>query len=164
MRLLLSLLILFSLQACAMTSPATPSDATLYLVRHAEKLSGGDPALSEDGMARASRLAAQFADVPLQAVYSTDTRRTRQTAEPVAANHGLTVILYDANDLEGLAQTLKSRGRTALVVGHSNTTPDLVRLLGGAAEYMPESDYERLYRVSPASGETALLVAGGDPL
>lgn len=164
MRLLLSALILFSMQACAMTSPAPSSDATLYLVRHAEKLSGGDPALSEDGKARAERLAAQFADVPLQAVYSTDTRRARQTAEPVAADHGLTVILYDASDLAGLAETLKARGQTALVVGHSNTTPDLVRLLGGTANYMPESDYERLYRVSPASSESALLIAGGDPL
>ncbi len=136
----------------------------LYLVRHAEKLPGGDPALSEDGQARAERLAAQFADVPLQAVYTTGTKRTRQTAEPVAADHGLTVIFYDGGDLAGLAQTLKQRGQTALVVGHSNTTPDLVRLLGGTAEYMPESDYDRLYRVSLLSGETALLIAGGDPL
>lgn len=144
----------------------TPTDpapgSMIYLVRHAEKQAGGDPALSEAGAARAGRLATQFAGVPLQAVYSTDTRRTRQTAGPVAVRHGLTVDLYDANDLAGLAEQLKTRGETALVVGHSNTTPELVRLLGGTAEFMPESDYERLYRVSLPSGGTALLTAGGD--
>lgn len=147
-----------------MTSTNAAPDAAIYLVRHAEKEAGPDPALDADGQARAERLVRQFHDVPLRAIYSTDYRRTRQTVEGIAADHGLTVRTYDGTDLGGLAQTLRQRGETALVVGHSNTTPEMVRALGGSYEPMTEAEYDRLYRVSLASGETERLTAGGDPL
>lgn len=144
-------------------APDTPQ-AVIYLARHAEKAQGADPALDAEGRGRAERLVRQFRDAPLEAIYSTDYRRTRETVQGVAADHGLTIRIYDGNDLAGLARTLRERGETALVVGHSNTTPEMVRALGGPYEPMTEAEYDRLYRVALPSGETALLTAGGDRL
>lgn len=142
---------------------ATESDPVIYLVRHGEKQAGSDPQLSEAGTARSERLAEQLRDVPLQAIWSTDTLRTRETAAPTASDHGLEVALYDANDLSGFAERLKQAGETALVVGHSNTTPELAAFLGGdAGPEMDESDYERLYEVRLSDGRTRMFTAGGE--
>jgi broad specificity phosphatase PhoE len=96
----------------------------------------------------AARLAARLA---------TDTRRARDTAAPVAARHGLDVEPYDHRRLADLAARLRERRGTVLVVGHSNTTPELVRLLGGdPGAPIAHDEHDRLYRVDPASGETTL--------
>lgn len=107
--------------------PAAP--LVVYAVRHAEKGTGDDPPLTEAGTARAERLAAALRDVPLQAVFSTATRRTRSTAEPAAKGHQLEVTTY-APKAGVLAKTLAGLSGAVLVVGHSNTIPALLRELG----------------------------------
>lgn len=163
MKAILLGLALLTVQACAMTPDADAPDATIYVLRHAEKEAGGDPALNAAGRERAGRLTRQFAGVPLQAVYSTDYRRTRETAAGVAADHDLTVQIYEAGDLRGLVKTLRARGETALVVGHSNTVPETVQLLGGPYEPMMEEQYDRLYSVDLRTNRAGLTVAGGEP-
>jgi phosphohistidine phosphatase SixA len=140
---------------CASAPPQAPS---IILVRHAET-EGTDPdrALSIAGQERASRLAGLLAGQKIDRVLSTDYRRTRATAESIAAARGLTVETYDPRDLPGVAASLKAAGGTVVVVGHSNTTPELVRLLGGdPGSPMTESDYDRIYRVDPATGATTM--------
>lgn len=121
---------------------------TVYLVRHAEKSpTGDDPELSELGRSRALALARMLSDAGIQAVWSSDFARTRLTAQPLADQRRLTTRLYDPHDLSAVARTLVTAGQTALVVGHSNTTPELVQLLGGDPHGTIDDDteFDRLY-------------------
>ena len=105
----------------------------VFLVRHAEKDKGEDPRLSLAGKDRAAVLAAMLRHSGVQRVFSSDYRRTRDTAAPVAAALGVEIEFYDPRKLDELAAILKTAGGRHLVVGHSNTTPELVTLLGGQA-------------------------------
>lgn len=78
---------------------SAPPVTRLCLVRHAvtgetgAKLSGRAPGidLSEDGRGQAKAVAERLAEAPVAAVYASPIERTRQTAEAVAAPHGLEV-------------------------------------------------------------------------
>ncbi|HET7723838.1 MAG TPA: histidine phosphatase family protein [Propionibacteriaceae bacterium] len=72
----------------------------LILIRHGQTQSNVDhlldtghpgAALTETGLAQAATLVDRLADEPIEAVYSSDLVRARQTAEPLAAAKGLTV-------------------------------------------------------------------------
>jgi broad specificity phosphatase PhoE len=119
---------------------------TWYFVRHFEKQQGDNPALTETGRARAEALAAFFFDKPLNSMYSTDYSRTLQTATPVADLKNLEIQSYDPRNLAGFAIKLKTQDHV-LVVGHSNTTPELLGLMGGASITIEESEYGVLYIV-----------------
>jgi 2,3-bisphosphoglycerate-dependent phosphoglycerate mutase len=77
---------------------------TIFLARHGEtdwnrdnRFQGhADPPLNETGRAQASELSAALADEPLAAVYSSPLRRAFETAEIVAAPHGLEPVPVDA--------------------------------------------------------------------
>ena len=130
---------------------------TVYLVRHAEKEAGEDPALTPAGQRRAENLAKVLRGVKLDAVYSTDTQRTRMTAGPTATDQSLEIKSYDPSDLRGFAGQLKDahRNQTILVVGHSNSTPALVNQLTGTTDYtaIDEADFGDLFIVAvPRNG------------
>ena len=161
-RSFLSAALVFTAMTANMLAMAGDTDPAIFLVRHAEKQAGPNPSLTDEGTARAERLAGQLENAGIEVIYSTNYHRTQETAAPLAEALDLEITSYDPSDLPGFADHLKSDGRTALVVGHSNTTPALVILLGGEAEPMPETDYDRLYCLS--GEETTLLVAGGDAL
>lgn len=134
------------LLGCASQTPAY--DATYYLVRHAEKTTEKpDPVLTQEGQNRAQDLADRLSEVPLTAIYSSDYRRTRDTAAPVSDRQGIDVIIYDPRDLEGFAKSLLTQKGHVLVVGHSNTTPQLSALLGGpkGEPIIEATEYDRLY-------------------
>ena len=142
-------------------------DMDVYLVRHAEKLLvEDDPGLTEWGHKRAETLADILSSVDVTHIHSSDYIRTRDTAAPLAERLGLDVQLYDPSDLPALADKLKSMGGVHLVVGHSNTTPPLVDLLGGdGGEPINEaSEYDRLYVVTRKDGKlTSQLIRYGPP-
>jgi phosphohistidine phosphatase SixA len=122
---------------------------TVFLVRHAEKEQDGsrDPALTPAGRERATALADLLEEAGLTAIYATDFRRTRDTAAPLAERLGLPVTLYGARELVGLAAGLKRTPGRYLVSGHSDTTPNLVVLLGGepGPPFVEEGGNDRLY-------------------
>ncbi len=135
--------------------------AHYYLVRHAEKiLDVKDPDLTQDGHQRARDLAIRLKDVPLTQIYSSDYKRTQQTAAPLAAAKGLTVTPYNPRDLESFAVTLKSMRGHILIVGHSNTTPPLAEYLGGnGGKPIREVDeYDRLYIITHSLDGNARIV------
>ena len=144
----------------ALLSLAAPicAESVVVLVRHAEKSgSSGDVPLTKVGKQRAAALADLLVDAGIEAVYSTDTIRTRETARPVAKKLGLELRLYDGSKLEELAAELRGSNRRVLVVGHSNTTPELVELLGGEpGRPYTEDEYDRLYVLTLGSGEGAV--------
>jgi imidazolonepropionase-like amidohydrolase/pimeloyl-ACP methyl ester carboxylesterase len=132
----------------------------VFLVRHAEAGTGEDPALTPAGRRRAEALADQLADVPLTAIYVTDTARARETAAPLAERLGLSLRLYDPRALDAFAVEIADAEGAVLVVGHSNTTPALVeRLEGEAGEPIAHDEHDRLYWLD--RGRTRRLVAGG---
>ena len=74
---------------------------TLLLVRHGEtdwnregRWQGwADPPLNDTGRAQARALADELKEAPFDAVYSSDLRRAHETAEIVAAPHGVPVLV-----------------------------------------------------------------------
>mgnify|MGYP001554342897 FL=1 len=146
---------------------AEDGPSILFLVRHAEKDDGPDPPLSESGQKRAQTLARMLAESGIGHVHSTNYVRTLETAAPVAERLGLEIRIYDPTQLQELADTLLREGGRHLVVGHSNTTPDLVALLGGEPGEAIEDawEYDRLYLVIPDShGKTSeVLMRYGAP-
>ena len=154
------------LGACTTTPSADKVHpvAEYIVVRHAEKGTDDarDPSLSEAGAARAQSLAHLLADTPLHAAYATAYKRTQQTARPTATARGLAVTTYDAKlpiaTFVAQLRTAHAEG-TVLVVGHSNTVPEIVSTLSGQpVEPMPETVFDRLYRVTIDSSGVATLI------
>ncbi len=137
-----------------LASAAAALDNVIVLVRHAEKVDDSrDPELSETGRARAEVLAALLKDMQIDTIYSSDYIRTRDTARPLAEALGLELELYNPGDLEALATKLRAAEGRILVVGHSNTTPRLVGLIGGEpGTDIADDEYDRLYIVVASSG------------
>ncbi|MFC7291489.1 SixA phosphatase family protein [Hirschia litorea] len=159
-KFLFGIAIALFLNACATNTPAD-NITTVYLVRHAEKENDGtkDPSLSQQGQVRATYLAQLLNDVKLDAIYSTPYRRTTETAAPVLTQSGLdSLTSYAGNDLEDVAQKIHAKQGTYLIVGHSNTTPQLVSILiQRDVAPLEESDFDRLYKVTLHSdGDTHL--------
>lgn len=142
-------------------------DATFYLVRHAEKQDDGtrDPALTEAGTKRAQTIADMLKTVDLTAVYSTNYKRTRSTAQPTAKQAGLELKFYDPRQLEAFADKLKTLSGNFLIVGHSNTTPVLAgALTGQAMEEIQHHQYDRIYIVTVSDeGEAKLSLKFSEP-
>jgi broad specificity phosphatase PhoE len=141
--------------------PSSLDPSVIYLVRHAEKLDDSrDPPLNDAGRARAAALAAMLRDAGITRIWSTDYLRTRHTAAPLAERLGLAVEAYRPAQLDQFAaELLRTPGRH-LVVGHSNTTGELVKALGGdPGPPIADDEYDRLYVVSVHGGvvTTSLL-------
>ncbi len=144
--------LLASFLLATLAVPIKADELVVFLVRHAEKATGKDPALTAAGTARALELSKVLADSHITRVYSSDYLRTRLTAAPLVKRLGVELKLYDANNLTGLAEELKSHPGRYLVVGHSNTTPAMVRHLGGdPGTNINEDEYDRLYITSTSN-------------
>lgn len=167
-RVACTLLAVSLLGGCVPPEPETPFEPTVvFAVRHAERAEDGtsDPPISEAGADRARLLAEMLADADLTHVHSTDLNRTRSTGEPAAAAAGLEMAVYDPRDLPGLAAALIATPGRHLVLGHSNTTPELVAALGGdPGSPIDEMEYDRLYVVTvTARGVSTVLLRFGEP-
>ena len=140
----------------ASTTSVWAADLEVFLVRHAEKQTGNDPALTEAGEQRAESLADLLEDAGIEHIHSSDYLRTLQTAGPLADRLDMSIRLYDPRDLPALAAQLREEGGRHLVVGHSNTTPPLAEELGGDGGepiYEP-TEYDRLYLLTITGDET----------
>jgi broad specificity phosphatase PhoE len=140
---------------------ATAGVKTIIVVRHAEAehQPGGDPSLTADGRARALELARVLADTQLDGVYITHRQRNRQTAAPLPRKAGEKPTVIDEVPATVAALRAAPWGTTTLVIGHSNTVPDLIRGLTGNA--LPQSEpiiFDRMWIVTLArDGTTSLL-------
>lgn len=132
----------------AWTLHAAPLE--IYLVRHAEKLKSADkdPQLSPCGLAQAKAMA-QLIPTPLSTIYHSGYQRTQQTAQQVAlVQSDAKLQPYNASDLTALAAKILQQDSTVLVVGHSNTTPELLHLLSQLpAPQISEQDYGVVYQL-----------------
>ena len=124
---------------------------TIYFIRHAEKIdSSKNPDLSSVGLERAAHWGKIFSETTFDAIYSTDFKRTQQTAAPTAENKKLDITLYDAKSLDFDKFKTDNLGKTILVVGHSNTTPDFVNKLINQNVYaaIEDTNFGNLYIVT----------------
>jgi len=144
--------------AALILSLSIPAAGDVFIVRHAEKKNPKDDlsTLSGAGFKRADDLRRVLSSVDLKAVYRTEYERTRQTAAPTAAAHALAPIEVKSDDVKGLAKLLRARPplEDVLVVGHSDTIPDLLQALGVSTRAaIGSGDYDNLFIVAPrASG------------
>ena len=132
----------------AFLSTAT-AQSTIFVVRHAEKADATkDPDLSEAGRARAEALAKTLKDANITAIYATEFKRTQQTAAPLAKALGITVTILPAKDNAALIAKLRASTGNALVVGHGDTIPGLIKALGISDPInIAENDYDNLFAV-----------------
>ena len=123
----------------------------MIIVRHAEKASeqGDDPPLSEAGRARAEALSRMLRDSGINAIFTTEFKRTKETAALTAIALKVTPTIVPAKEIETLANKLRELDGNALVVAHGNTIPDLIKALGIYVPInIPESDYDHFFFVA----------------
>ncbi|MGM0524693.1 MAG: histidine phosphatase family protein [Pseudomonadota bacterium] len=144
MRKLFFILMLISL----LPSVAIADSYTLYFTRHMEKTDEKtDPELSLIGQQRARLLAQTLKNSNIEVIFSTQFKRTRLTAEPLAKYLNVSVENYPSKDLEGIVTSIKALQKNALIVGHSNTVSELVKAAGGSAKVLKKDDYGDLFQV-----------------
>ena len=122
----------------------------VFIVRHAEKASTGgkDPDLSVQGQNRADALAHILKDSQITSVFVTEFKRTQETAAPTARAAHVSPTMIPANDIGEVVEKLRALNGNALVVGHGNTIPDLLKALGITTPItIPEDDYTEIFAV-----------------
>lgn len=121
----------------------------VFFVRHAEKLDESrDPPLTAAGHQRAIDLRNVLIEKGISDIYCSDFLRTRQTGQPLASALHKNMILYTPDTVLQLAPVLRSlHSRNVLVVGHSNTTPALIKALSGVEMTIDHADYDNLFLV-----------------
>jgi broad specificity phosphatase PhoE len=120
----------------------------VVIVRHAEKgtSDGNDPDLSPAGRARAEALARILKDARITAIFASEFKRTQETAAPTAASAHVVPTVIAAKDTAALVAKLHQLEGNALVVGHGNTIPDIIKALGiNVPINIPEADYSELF-------------------
>lgn len=134
----------------------------VYFIRHAEKIKSGkdDPSLTKIGQDRAIYWAEVFKDVKFDAVYSTQTIRTVSTALPTSEQCDLELSIYDTKTIDIKAIAEKHKGKSILIVGHSNTTPLLVNTLIGEDKYeeIKSNNNSNLYIVNYGKENTSVIL------
>lgn len=135
---------------------AQAQTTTIYLVRHAEKdlsdVNTKDPNLNGLGLQRAVDLEKILADQHIAAIFSSNYKRTLQTAAPLAQKMKLEPIIYDPSETKLLAEKIlrEYKGKTVLIVGHSNTILPQTKALGGYPSFteIQDTDYRNLIKVT----------------
>jgi phosphohistidine phosphatase SixA len=152
-RTLMVLAFVWMANATALAQP------TVFLVRHAERADTAagapatmdtDPSLSAEGRVRAKSLAAMLEDSGITAIFVTEFKRTRETAAPVAAALGIAPTEISSKDLNGLLARLTSMQGRVLVVGHSNSVPEIIKRLGVQQPVsITDTEYDNFFIVTP---------------
>ena len=129
----------------------------VVLVRHGERDPTGADALSAAGKRRANVLATMFADADVSTIFTSEFKRTKQMAAPLATTLGLSAKQITSNGDAAKAQIL-SGGPCAVVVGHSDTVPAFIELLGGpGGVVIKDNEFDRMFIVTIAATQISLL-------
>jgi phosphohistidine phosphatase SixA len=163
-----TILILMVLAAVMFCQPIVAQDEfkpiTVFLIRHAEREDEPrqDPPLSKEGVARSQALARLLSSAGIKAIFTSQYARTKQTAEPLAEKLGLSVTpltlklnpsnprqIAEESTAEVTNKILEHAGHSVLVIGHSNSIPDVIKMLGGdVVPTIDEKKFDDLFIVS----------------
>ena len=146
------------LQFLIITVILTSCSHSYYIVRHAEKAvpyagttmnTPDDPPLSDVGEKRAEGLKFLLMDKNISHIFSTDTKRTRLTAEPLSKHSGVSIQTYGPRPDSVYINQLKKLKGNILIVGHSNTVDDLVNGLTDEKKLsdLADNEYDNLFIV-----------------
>jgi broad specificity phosphatase PhoE len=130
------------------------AEPIVVIVRHAEKAANdpNDPDLSAAGRERAETLARILKDANITAIFTTEFKRTQETAAPTARATGVAPTIVPGKDFSALISKLHHVKGNALVVGHGNTIPDLVKALGiETPVQIADPDYGEIFVVTLAA-------------
>jgi broad specificity phosphatase PhoE len=111
-------------------------------------MQANDAPLTEAGKVRALVLKNELANKHITHIYSTNTIRTRSTAEPLSQAINVNVEVY--SNIDSLVTIIRSTKGKVLVVGHSNTVDDIVNKLCGQTKIatdLKDSEYDNLFVV-----------------
>jgi broad specificity phosphatase PhoE len=159
-----------ALAVIACTATAAAAQQVIYVVRHAERADSApapgqtmtapanDPPLSAAGHARAERLATMLRSSGISQILTTEFQRTRQTGAPLAKALNMEITTSPSREPDALLARIREAKGNVLVVGHSNTVPELLKRLGVKDPItIAESEYDNLFIVTrPPSGEPIL--------
>lgn len=155
MRTSLTCFFIFCTMLFPMMSSAEPE--LIILVRHAEKAveNPADPSLSAAGQARAQALALALQYAGVSSIFTTQFKRTRETAQPLAQARNITPQVLSAKrgaeHIKEVADAVRASSGTVLVVGHGNTVPAIATALGAPAmKEFCESSYSHVLVLRPA--------------
>jgi phosphohistidine phosphatase SixA len=136
----------------------------VFVVRHAERADAGmkqgmeDPPLSAVGEERAKRLAIILRSADIKQVFASQFKRTQLTAGPLATQEHLEITTVTAKDINALVQKLSTAKGASLVVGHSDTVPQVLQALGVNDDVkISDQEYDNLFVVVRVGGETKLI-------
>ena len=136
------------LLSCVLLVSTAAAQSSIFIVRHAEKAGGDDPDLTKAGRARAKSLATVLKDAGITAIYTSEVKRTQQTAAPLAKALHLEPAVIPAKDRAALVAKLQGSSGNVLVVGHSNTIPEIIKALGITTSVtIADNDYDNLFLV-----------------
>jgi len=158
-----SLLLFLAFSFCLLGPKATHAQDVIFLVRHADRASSDpDSLLSKAGEARAQCLGNVLKDANIKTIFTTEFKRTQQTAAPTAAEFHLeSRIIPRANTPDLVKQLKESKGYPVLVVAHSETLPPIVQQLGaGTISQLGPLEYDKLFvvAVSKSKAEPAVVL------
>ena len=128
-----------------------------YFIRHAEKAdSSKNPDLSEKGVERAQEWKALFSEINFDAVYSTNFNRTLQTIQPIVAGNNQLLKIYNPKMIDVELFKKETQGKTILIVGHSNTVPNMVNQIIKENKYVDiaENQFGNLYIITLFENQT----------
>jgi len=137
---------------------------TYYFIRHAEKLrvdkSERNPNLNSKGLKRAEAWKEVFSNISFDAIYSTDYNRTMLTAKPTADSKNLPILMYNPRDMYSKTFQNQTKGKTILVVGHSNTTNVFANKVLGFDKYeeIKDNNNSNLYIVTVMNGNSSSIL------
>jgi broad specificity phosphatase PhoE len=149
--------LLVACSIAALMPSAAAAQTVVFAVRHAERadaaspppnMAAADPDLSPAGHERAKSLAAMLKDAKIAAIFTSEFKRTVQTAEPLAKLLNAQIRQVPANNTAELVKRVRAVKGNVLVVGHSNTVPELIKRLGVTeAVQIGEQDFDNLFVV-----------------
>lgn len=158
---LLILLLAFGFVSCSRQQQQ--GSTVVLIVRHAEKASDADDSLlTEAGERRAQALVRVAENAGVRAIYTSQFKRSHDTAKPLSDRLGVSVTEMPVNlQTPGdygklLAKDIieKYSGQTVLVIGHGNTIAATIEGLTGQAAPAGDVGYGDLFMVtlSPSTG------------
>jgi broad specificity phosphatase PhoE len=142
-------MLLFALTSC-FTAPRPKEVPTIYVMRHLNTPAGAtDPDLTPEGQRNAERLANWFGADPPVVIYTSQAKRAQQTAAVLAQRLGITPTLYDPSDTQSMVLDVMKEPGPILIVGHSNTVPEIIERLGGARPGpLVHEDFGDIWRIA----------------
>ena len=171
---LFALLLLSQLAVAQQTNESVFIIKTVFLVRHAERADEPrqDPPLTEKGVARSEALVRLLGAADIKAIYTSQFARTKLTAEPLAKQLGLTVTplslktspsnpraIAEESTKETVDKIMSLTGGSVLVVGHSNSIPDVIKMLGGdVVPTIDEKKFDDLFVVTVYANGKAKVI------